>query len=148
MAKQFFSKEAQAQIVAAIQSAEKATSGEIRVHVEPKTDLAPIDRAKIVFDNLGMGKTNLKNAVLLYLSFEDRKFAIIGDSGIHEKVGDDFWQAEKELLKTYFSKNEFANGLALAITHVGEKLKAYFPYQENDVNELSNEISFGGETNE
>ena len=148
MAKQFFSKAEQAQIVAAIQSAEKATSGEIRLHVEPKTDLAPMDRAKIVFDNLGMGNTELKNAVLLYLSFKDRKFAIIGDSGIHEKVGDDFWQAEKDLLKNYFSKKEFANGLSLAIEHVGEKLKAFFPYQENDVNELSNEISFGGETNE
>jgi uncharacterized membrane protein len=71
--------------------------------------------------------------------------AIIGDSGIHEKVGDNFWQAEKDLLITHFKKNEYALGLSLAIEQVGEKLKAYFPFQKDDKNELSDTISFGGQ---
>jgi uncharacterized membrane protein len=74
--------------------------------------------------------------------------AIIGDAGIHDKVGDNFWQAEKDLMKDYFSKGDYATGLSFAIEHVGIKLKIFFPYQESDTNELSNEISFGADTHE
>ncbi|MCE2741785.1 MAG: TPM domain-containing protein [Sphingobacteriales bacterium] len=145
MAKEYFSEKEQAQIIAAIQAAEKETSGEIRVHVEANTPLEPIDRAKTVFYELGMQHTAQKNAVLIYLATADQKLAIIGDEGIHEKVGDDFWQAEKELLVSHFKKNEYALGLSLAIEQVGDKLKMHFPYQKADVNELSDSISFGGQ---
>jgi uncharacterized membrane protein len=92
-----------------------------------------------------MQHTAQKNAVLIYLATADQKLAIIGDEGIHEKVGDDFWQAEKELLVSHFKKNEYALGLSLAIEQVGDKLKMHFPYQKADVNELSDSISFGGQ---
>lgn len=144
MPKEHFSEKDQAQIVEAIQFAEKETSGEIRVHIEAHTNIEPIERAKAVFFELGMHNTVQKNAVLIYVAFEDHKLAIIGDSGIHEKVGDDFWQSEKELLISHFKKNEYALGLSLAIEQVGEKLKTYFPYLIQDKNELSDEISFGG----
>jgi uncharacterized membrane protein len=148
MANKYFSKEEEARVVSAIQAAELATSGEIRVHVEPSTKMDPIDRAKEVFFNLGMHQTELKNGVLIYLAIKDRKMAIIGDAGIHDKVGDNFWQAEKDLMKDYFSKGDYATGLSFAIEHVGIKLKIFFPYQESDTNELSNEISFGADTHE
>jgi len=148
MANKYFSKEEEERVVSAIQSAEKATSGEIRVHIEPSTKSDPIERAKEVFYTLGMNETELKNGVLIYLAIKDKKMAIIGDSGIHEKVGDGFWQAEKDLMKEHFSKSDYATGLILAIEEVGVKLKSFFPFQENDTNELNNEISFGQDIHE
>ncbi|MCG9879917.1 MAG: TPM domain-containing protein [Bacteroidia bacterium] len=144
MAEEHFSEKDQAQIVEAIQLAEKETSGEIRVHIEAHATIDPIERAKQVFFELGMHNTAQKNAVLIYVAFDDHKLAIIGDSGIHEKVGDNFWQSEKDLMVSHFKKNEYALGLSLAIEQVGEKLKAYFPYLSQDKNELSDTISFGG----
>jgi uncharacterized membrane protein len=145
MPKENFSDKDQAQIVSAIQLAEKETSGEIRVHIESTVSIDPIERAKEVFFELGMHQTELKNAVLIYLAFNDHKLAIIGDEGIHQKVGNDFWQSEKDLMVSHFKKNEYALGLSLAIEQVGEKLKVHFPYQKADVNELSDTISFGGQ---
>jgi uncharacterized membrane protein len=144
MTKNTFSKEEQQRIVEAIRNAELATSGEIRLHVEPGTSLNPVERAKQVFEQLGMGNTDLKNGVLFYLAIEDRKLAIIGDSGIHLKVGDNFWQEEKELMVNHFLKGDYTTGICKAIEQVGEKLKLHFPFQQTDTNELSNDISFGG----
>lgn len=145
MAKTFLTSEDQEQIVEAIRLAELNTSGEIRVHVEANCSGDAYARAKIVFEELGMHATELKNGVLFYLAYADKKFAIIGDKGIHEKVSQQFWDEEKELLLTYFKQAKFAEGLQLAIAQAGEKLKLHFPYQQGDVNELSNEISFGDE---
>jgi uncharacterized membrane protein len=144
MTKNTFSKEEQQRIVDAIRHAELATSGEIRLHIEPGTSLNPVERAKEVFEQLGMGNTELKNGVLFYLAIEDRKLAIIGDSGIHQKVGDNFWQEEKELMVNHFLKGDYTTGICKAIEQVGEKLKLHFPFQQTDTNELSNDISFGG----
>ncbi|MFA5299378.1 MAG: TPM domain-containing protein [Lutibacter sp.] len=130
-------------IIKAIEVAEKNTSGEIRVHIEKNTELPPLERALEVFHLLEMNKTELRNGVLFYVSVESKKFAILGDEGIHIKVKENFWDAEKELMLSYFKKEEFSKGLELAIIEVGNKLKEFFPYQSNDTNELSNEISKG-----
>ncbi|MFY8020265.1 MAG: TPM domain-containing protein [Bacteroidia bacterium] len=145
MSKIFFTQQEQDLLIKAIQSAELNTSGEIRVHVEPSCDKNPEDRAKEVFSLLGMHATELQNGVLIYLAYESKVFAIIGDKGIHEKVGFSFWDAERDTMKNYFSKSEYLNGLIEVIGDIGVKLKEFFPYQSNDTNELSNEISFGGE---
>jgi uncharacterized membrane protein len=145
MSKQFFTKAEQDKLIEAIQQAELNTSGEIRVHVEPKCSVNPEDRAKEVFSQLGMHETELKNGVLVYLAYESRVFAIIGDKGIHEKVSNTFWDAERDTMKTYFSKQDYLNGIQVVIKDVGSKLKQHFPFQSDDTNELSNEISFGGE---
>jgi uncharacterized membrane protein len=144
MSELFFSKEQQDKIVAAIKEAELNTSGEIRVHLEPNCSIDSVERAKQVFEELKMHETELKNGVLFYLAYSDKKFAIIGDNGIHEKVSDSFWNEEKELMKTHFIQKQFTEGLCIAIAKAGQKLKEHFPYQTNDTNELSNEISFGG----
>jgi len=139
----FLSVEEEQSIISAIEVAEKNTSGEIRVHIEKVTEKDPFDRALEVFHLLEMEKTNLRNGVLFYVAVESKKFAIIGDEGIHNKVGENFWDAEKELMFSYFKKDEFSIGLQLAILEVGNKLKEFFPYKSNDTNELSNEISKG-----
>ncbi len=130
-------------IIKAIEVAEKNTSGEIRVHLEKITDLPPLERALEVFQLLEMDKTDLRNGVLIYVAIESRKFAILGDEGIHIKVTENFWDAEKELMLSYFKKEEFSKGIELAIIEVGKKLKEFFPYYSSDTDELSNEISRG-----
>jgi uncharacterized membrane protein len=130
-------------IVEAIQVAEKNTSGEIRIHIEKSTELPPIERALEVFYFLKMDATALRNGVLFYVAVESKKFAILGDEGINNKVPENFWDSEKELAFSYFKKNAYSKGLELAILEVGKKLKEYFPYQSDDTNELSNEISKG-----
>lgn len=141
----FLSKEEQQQIIQAIQAAEKETSGEIRLHIEAKCKGDPLERAKEVFAKLKMHQTALRNGVIVYLAVQDRKFAIWGDKGINEKVGQDFWHDVKDLMAEHFKKNEFATGLIKGIALIGQKLKEFFPYQKDDVNELPDDISFGEE---
>jgi uncharacterized membrane protein len=128
-------------IVTAIQKAEMQTSGEIRVHIDQKCASDPVKRAVQVFEKLGMHKTDLRNGVLIYVSFSDRKLAIIGDQGIDSVVPADFWLSTKDKMIHHFKENRFADGIIAAITEAGEQLKKFFPYMENDENELSNEIS-------
>ena len=129
------------QLIAAIKEAEKNTSGEIRIHIERSVEKDPMDRALEVFHELGMHATQLRNGVLFYVAIDSKKLAILGDEGIDAKVPSDFWQSEIDLMTGYFKQNNFAKGLELAIAEVGEKLKAFFPYQSDDTNELTDEIS-------
>ncbi len=142
-AQTFFSEKEKKQITDAIKQAELNTSGEIRVHVEGKCPEDVLDRAAYWFEKLSMHKTELRNGVLFYLAVADRKFAILGDAGINAKVPEDFWELIKANMLTQFKESHFANGLSAGITMAGEQLKAHFPYQTDDVNELSDEISFG-----
>lgn len=140
---EFLTVEQEQAIIKAIEVAEKNTSGEIRVHLEKITDLPPLQRALEVFHLLEMDKTDLRNGVLIYVAVESRKFAILGDAGIHTKVTENFWDEEKELMLSYFKKEEFSKGIELAILEVGKKLKEFFPYHSSDTDELSNEVSRG-----
>jgi uncharacterized membrane protein len=140
---QFLSKEEEQQVVQAIKSAEFQTGGEIRVHIESVCKGDVLDRAAGLFKSLKMHKTALRNGVLIYLSTVDRKFAIIGDAGINAVVPAGFWDDVKELMISNFSKGDLAEGFVLGIGKVGEKLKEFFPYQDDDVNELPDEISYG-----
>jgi uncharacterized membrane protein len=129
-------------LVEAIAVAEKNTSGEIRVHIEKACKGEVLERAKVVFEKLGMTATEARNGVLIYIAEESHKFAILGDAGIHEKVGADFWDHSKDLMLAHFKKGEFVEGIKEAVLSCGEALKKHFPYQKNDSNELSNDISY------
>jgi len=142
--KSFLTADEKKAIVAAIKDAEMCTSGEIRVHIEKATaGLSAVDRAKAVFAKQEMQKTKDRNGVLIYIAYESKSFAIWGDEGIHNQVGDAFWQAEMNLLKDYFSKDDFAQGIIHTVKEVGERLKLNFSYERDDKNELSDEISEG-----
>lgn len=138
----FFNKEEKKQITDAIGQAELNTSGEIRLHVEGRCKLDVLDRAAYVFDKLKMYETAQRNGVLFYLAVYDRKFAILGDGGINKLVHEDFWDEIKETMLGYFKEGKFADGISKGILMAGVQLKANFPYQSDDVNELSDEISF------
>ncbi len=142
-ASNFFSAEQKSKIVGAVKQAELNTSGEIRVHLENSCKEDVLDHAAFIFEKLEMHKTELRNGVLFYLAAKDHKFAILGDSGINEKVPDHFWEDIKELMVGEFKQGRFAEGLSKGIIMAGEQLKAHFPYQKDDKNELSDEISFG-----
>tara|TARA_B100000405_G_C16596007_1_gene378597 strand:+ start:307 stop:747 length:441 start_codon:yes stop_codon:yes gene_type:complete len=141
-AKELFTEELQKQVVAAIETAELNTSGEVRVHLDDNCKGEVLDRAAYVFEKLEMHKTDQRNGVLFYLAVQDKKFAILGDAGINQKVPDNFWEEIKSEVIENFKNGDFAGGLSSGIVKAGEQLKAHFPYQEDDVNELDNEISF------
>ena len=130
-------------IVGAIKSAEKDTSGEIQVHIENHCKGDVLDRAAQVFKILKMHKTELRNGVLFYLAMKDHKFAILGDAGINSKVPEHFWDDIKSHMTEKFKNNQIVEGLAEGINMAGLQLKHHFPYQSDDVNELSDDISFG-----
>lgn len=142
--KELFTEDEKTRIVQAIRHAERLTSGEIRLFVESRCKYVdPMDRAKEAFLSLGMEKTKLRNGVLLYLAMRDHQFAILGDQGIHEKVGNDFWQQEALLLKKHFSGNRIVEGIEVCVKEIGESLYHYFPYESGDQNELPDDIVFG-----
>ena len=140
----FFSKEQKALIKSAVQEAELNTSGEIRVHIDNRCKEDVLDRAAWWFAKLNMHKTEKRNGVLFYLAVKDHKFAILGDGGINAVTAEDFWDEIKEKMLDHFKEGKFAEGLKEGILMAGEQLKEHFPYQQDDVNELPDEISFGG----
>ena len=128
-------------IVEAIREAEKDTSGEIRVHLEKNNTIPSQERAVQVFKELGMQHTAQKNGVLFYIDVDNKVFSILGDQGINEIVPADFWESIKEIVINHFKQKNYALGLVKGIREVGQKLKEYFPYKSDDVNELPDEIS-------
>ncbi len=143
MAELSFTDQQKEQIVNAIREAEQDTSGEVKVHLEkncPKPDV--MNRAKEVFFTLGLDKTKLRNGVLFYVAIDDHKFAILGDAGIDAVVPAHFWETTKDTMRGYFKVGQITEGLCAGILMAGQQLKAHFPYQSDDVNELPDDISF------
>jgi uncharacterized membrane protein len=128
------------QIVAAIRAAESRTSGEIRVFISRHNPADALAAAQKQFNRLGMARTKHRNGVLLFLAPAARKFAVIGDQGIHQHCGDGFWQQVAGEMADHFRKAEFTNGLVHAIDKAGQLLAQHFPRESGDVNELPDEI--------
>src|SRR6195952_4734570 len=106
--KEFFSPADNEKMVEAIRNAEMRTSGEVRVFVESRCRFVdPMDRALEIFTNLKMGETENRNAVLLYVALKDRQLAVYGDKGIHEKVGNEFWNTAVKKILAHFNKDDF-----------------------------------------
>ncbi len=142
-----FTEQDQELIANAISEAEKATSGEIRIAVEKKCSGDPFERATTYFSKLGMDKTAKHNGVLIYLAYDDHKYAIIGDSGINKVVPPDFWETTKIAMKAHFLSGNIVQGIIAGIVLAGEKLALYFPFEGDDINELPNHIIFMDQKN-
>jgi uncharacterized membrane protein len=128
-------------IMEAIIEAERMTSGEIRVHIQKKCKEDGMQEARKVFYRLKMHKTRYHNAVLIFIAMESRRFAVLGDSGIHRYVGDSYWAETRDKIASHFVKGQIREGIVAGVLSVGEKLKTHFPVEKNDRNELSNEIT-------
>ena len=126
----FIPSEGQRRIADAITAAERYTTGEICVHVTPRCRGDVMKRAARTFNRLHLYTTKRRNAVLIFVAYEDRKFAILGDTGINAAVPEGFWDSEVEELARYLK------------AHMGERLSEYFPGERDDENELSNEVTF------
>lgn len=141
----FFTEADKKLILSAIQEAESCTSGEIRVHIAKKAGKRPLTVARKAFENLGMRNTELHNGVLFVLALEDRKFVVLGDDGINEKVPDGFWDKVRDVVIENFHNDLFSKGLAEGIKLAGEQLAGFFPHQAEDVDELPDAISYADE---
>lgn len=129
------------EIVAAIRQAERLTSGEIRVHLERTCTGDALNRAQELFFHLNMDHTKEHNGVLIYIAVDTRKFAVIGDSGIHKMVGDSFWQGIRDAMVSRFRESDYTTGIIDAIQLIGTQLSTHYPWNEDDVNELPDQIS-------
>jgi uncharacterized membrane protein len=138
-----FTKDEEARVLAAIADAESNTSGEIRIHIERKCKKDPYKEAVEAFEKLGMTRTDLRNGVLILVALVDHKFAIIGDTGINEKVPKGFWDETKALMIAHFKEGRIVDGIIEGISDAGQQLKHYFPFQSDTVNELKDDISYG-----
>jgi uncharacterized membrane protein len=143
--KDFFSEEEKQQIIEAVRNAERMTSGEVRVFVENRCSyMDAIDRAKEIFAELKMYETTDRNAVLVYVALKDKQLAILGDEGIHSKLGNDYWNTEVKKMISNFDRENYADGIKEVVTDIGEALTQLFPYNnDTDKNELPDDIVFG-----
>lgn len=141
----FFTEEEQQKVVDAIRSAERRTSGEVRVYVESKCRFVdPLDRAAELFYGLQMNETAERNGVLVYVAMKHRQLAVFADEGIYKRAGEGFWKKEVQTMLSHFNKENYAEGIAQVVKEIGEVLSEHFPYSEAaDKNELPDDIVFG-----
>ena len=138
----FIPSDGQRRIADAITAAERHTTGEICVHVTPRCRGNVMKRAARTFNRLHLYTTKRRNAVLIFVAYEDRKFAILGDTGINDVVPEGFWDGEVEELGRFLKAGRQVDGLCEVIARIGERLSQYFPGERDDENELSNEVTF------
>ena len=127
----------------AIIDAEAGTSAEIRVHLDHRCPGDPMARAVTVFERLGMHRTALRHAVLVYVAVADRKLAVIGDEGIHDRVGQEYWDRLVAAITTHFRDERPRDGFVHAVGELAAALAQHFPRRPGDVNELGDEVSLG-----
>ncbi len=134
-------KKSKEEIARAIADLERFTHGEICVHLKAKCKKDPLENAKKVFRRLKMHRTKGKSGILIFIALQSHSFAILGDSGIHEKVGDEFWDQTRDIMVSYFSKGEIAEGILAGVRSAGEKLKLHFPSKPDNPDELPNTVT-------
>jgi len=141
----FFSASEEEQLIAAIQQAERRTSGEVRLFIESHCRFVdPLDRAAEIFLQLGMINTQERNATLIYVAVKDKQAAVLGDEGIYRKLGQQYWNDIVTEMMLYFKKENLTEGISGCIARLGEALHHYFPFdRDTDKNELPDEIVFG-----
>lgn len=132
-------------IVAAIREAESLTRAEIRVHVAEDAVENPQDAGARAFEALGMTATAERNGVLLFVAPVSRRFAVLGDAGIHERCGEGFWSTVAEAMAAEFRAGRFTEGILAGIAAVAAELARHFPRSAGDAdrNELPDTVSRG-----
>ncbi len=143
--KDFFSAEEKQQVVEAIRKAEQRTSGEVRVFVENRCRYVDaIERAVEVFYQLKMNETEERNGTIVYVAVKDKQAAVFGDEGIHQKLGQKYWEEEVNKMMVCFKQANLADGIIQCVSDIGEALYQNFPYDhKTDKNELPDDIVFG-----
>jgi uncharacterized membrane protein len=130
-----------ATVAQAIAAAEARPAAAIRVHLDHRCPGDAMPRAVAVFERLGMHRTAARHGVLIYVSIDDHKLAVLGDQGIHERVGQAYWERLVEAVLGHFREERPRDGLLHAVAEVGAVLARHFPRRRGDVNELSDQVS-------
>ena len=130
-------------IVKAIQAAESHTSGEIRVFISDAEPADPLAGAKLQFERMEMTNTKDRNGVLIFVAPKSRNFAIIGDEGVHNKCGEQFWKKIADEMSGRFKQGQFTEAIIHGVAAAGEVLSQHFPRQADDVNELPDKVERG-----
>lgn len=138
----FFTAEEQQQIEAAIRTAEQATSAEIKLVVLRHCWQNIKAKAIELFKKHQLYNTQQRNAVLIVLVTTNREFTIYGDEGIHQKVGQSFWDDVRDVMAGHFRNNEFGYGLEAGIERIGDKLKYFYPCGDDDINEIDDGVAY------
>lgn len=141
--KDFFKRLDDQRVVAAIQAAEKKSSGEIRVFVHRARVGDPVEFAKKQFTKMKMHCTEQRNGVLIFVAPQSQNFAMIGDEAIHKKCGASFWNEVAEAMKGHFRRGDFTAGIVYGIERAGEILACHFPRKHDDQNELADKVEYG-----
>jgi len=141
--REFLSKLEHDEIVAAIREAESKTSGQIRIFIQRgKLNVDPLIAAQKKFHRLGMHKTAERNAVLIFVAPRAHKFAVVGDTAVHQKCGEQFWQRLADGMREHFRNEKFSHALVEAIEEAGNALASHFP-KESTSSSLPDEIVEG-----
>jgi len=133
----------QQEIVRAIRTTELYTTGELKVHVEARCPAAdPYSRAVELFEQLGLHRTEARNGVLVYAAIHERRFALVGDTGIGAPIGSEFWAEAHQRMSVAFRRGAFGEGIVGAVHALGERLGKKFPARPGvSKDEIDNEIS-------
>jgi uncharacterized membrane protein len=137
----FFEEQFSIQLEKAIEEAELLTSAEFKLHIEESCNEDLLDRAAFVFSELELHKTQLRNAVLLYVSVNDRKVSILADAGAKAHLSEEILSQCLSSLINDFKSGNYAEGIRSCFLTIANALQSSFPYQENDINEISNKVS-------
>ena len=137
----FFEEQFSIRVEKAIEEAELLTSAEFKLHIEEMCKEDLLDRAAFVFSELELHKTEKRNAVLLYVSINDRRVSILADAGAKAHLSEQFLSETLSTLINDFRMNQYAQGIGNCFLSIASALKSHFPYQENDINEISNTVS-------
>ena len=137
----FFEEQFSIQVEKAIEEAELLTSAEFKLHIEESCNEDLLDRAAFVFSELELHKTEKRNAVLLYVSINDRRVSILADAGAKAHLSEEFLSNCLSILIQDFKSDNYAEGIRSCFLSIASTLKSQFPYQENDVNEINNKVS-------
>ena len=141
--KSFMARLEHGRIVRAIAAAETKTSGEIRVFIQHGEIEDPVAAARARFQNLKMTATRERNAVLIFVAPRSQKFAVIGDTGIHARCGNEFWERVVATMRVHFKAENFTDAVVHAIVQTAELLASHFPRRPDDRNELPNQVEEG-----
>lgn len=130
-------------ITAAIQEAEKRTSGEIRVYVSHRKVSDPRHAGAHQFVKLGMDKTKHRNAVLIFIAPESQNFAVLGDTAVHARCGETFWESVASAMRELFRQGKFTEGIVHGIDTAGKALAQHFPADKTDHHKVADSVVEG-----
>jgi len=121
---------------------ETFTSAEIKIVFCKSAWFGIVSKAKKVFQKLNMDKTSNRNAVLILIVEKDKELLIYGDQGINTHLNESYWSDIRDDMIDLFKSGQYYTGLSIGVEKIAQSLIQYFPIQENDINEVSNEIVF------